>query len=47
MASELTRSAYAGPDTMTRIIMLPTGMLRVDFVRSEENRPVEPDSIEI
>ena len=47
MASELNRSAYAGPDTMTRIIMIPTGIPRVDFVRREENRPVEPDSIEI
>jgi hypothetical protein len=46
MASELNRSAYAGPDTMTRIIItMPTGMLRVDFVRSEENRPVEPADI--
>jgi hypothetical protein len=48
MASELNRSAYAGPDTMTRIIItIPTGMPRTDFKRSEDNRPVEPTDINL
>jgi hypothetical protein len=48
MASEVNRSAYAGPDTMTRIIItMPTGRLRVDFQRSEDNRPVEAADIKI
>ena len=48
MASVLDRSAYAGPDTMTRrIIMMPTGIAEMDFVRREEKRPVEPDNIKL
>jgi hypothetical protein len=45
MASETYRSAYAGPDTMTRRIIMPTGIPRVDFARSVENRSVKPNAI--
>jgi hypothetical protein len=48
MASEFDRSAYAGPDTMTRrIIMMPTGIAGMDFVGREDSRPVEPDDIKL
>jgi hypothetical protein len=41
MASDFDRSAYAGPDTMTRRITMPTGIQERDFVKNEDNRPVE------
>jgi len=47
MASDFNRSAYAGPDTMTRRIMMPTGITERDFVRREDSRPVEPDDIKL
>jgi len=33
---------------MTRIIItMPTGIREMDFVRREDNRPVEPDDIKL
>jgi hypothetical protein len=48
MASDFVRSAYAGPDTMTRrIITMPTGIPAMDFARTEDNRFVEPADIKL
>jgi hypothetical protein len=49
MASDFNRSAYAGPDTMTRriIMMMPTGITERDLARRDDNRPVKPDDIKL